>query len=252
MKKYIKKLPFISNLVKYLDNLNDRRKFVATELASLSDDSRLLDAGCGSQQFRKYAAHLDYRGQDFGEYFSDEKTSFATEKSAQTGTERHYQYGRLDYVGDIWNISEDSSYFDAVLCTEVFEHIPYPELTLAEFSRLLKPGGSLILTVPSNCLRHMDPYFYYSGFSDRWLAHFLNKYSFIDIDIQPIGDYYKWLAVEMMRTMVSQGVFAKIALLPAFLYYLSKRPTENSINTLCMGYHVTARRGEDSVERDME
>ena len=43
-----------------------------------------------------------------------------------------------------------------------------------------------------------------------------------------------------------------IALLPAFLYYLAKRPTENSIDTLCMGYHVTARRGEDSVERDME
>jgi len=252
MKKYIKKLPFISNLVKYLDNLNDRRKFVATALASLSDDSRLLDAGCGSQRFRKYAAHLDYRGQDFGEYLGDEKTSFATEETAQTGAEHHYQYGRLDYVGDIWNINEDSSYFDAVLCTEVFEHIPYPELALAEFSRLLKPGGSLILTVPSNCLRHMDPYFYYTGFSDRWLTHFLNKHGFIDIDIQPIGDYYKWLAVEMMRTMVSQGLFAKIALLPAFLYYLSKRPTENSIDTLCMGYHVLARRDEDSVERDIE
>ena len=109
-----------------------------------------------------------------------------------------------------------------------------------------------MLTVPSNCLRHMDPYFYYTGFSDRWLTHFLNKHGFIDIDIQPIGDYYKWLAVEMMRTMVSQGLFSKIALLPAFLYYLSKRPTENSIDTLCMGYHVTARRDEDSVERDIE
>jgi SAM-dependent methyltransferase len=252
VKKYIKSLPFIRDLVKYLDNFNDRQKFVATELASLSGNSRLLDAGCGSQQFRKYADHLDYRGQDFGEYINDEKDSFATKENSLTGLESRYHYGPLDYVGDIWNIRENSSYFDAVLCTEVFEHIPYPELTLAEFSRLLKPGGSLILTVPSNCLRHMDPYFFFTGFSDRWLTHFLSKYGFIDIHIQPVGDYYKWLAVEMMRTMVSQGVFAKIALFPAFLFYLSKKPTQNSINSLCMGYHVTARRGEKSVEKDME
>lgn len=73
MKKYIKSLPFIRDLVKYLDNFNDRQKFVATELASLSGNSRLLDAGCGSQQFRKYAGDLDYRGRDFGEYINDEK-----------------------------------------------------------------------------------------------------------------------------------------------------------------------------------
>ena len=29
----------------------------------------------------------------------------------------------LDYVGDIWEIEERDDSFDAILCTEVFEHI---------------------------------------------------------------------------------------------------------------------------------
>jgi len=56
-------------------------------------------------------------------------------------TPDRYQYGKLDYVGDIWNIDVADNTFDAVLCTEVFEHIPYPNDTVAELSRLIKPGG---------------------------------------------------------------------------------------------------------------
>lgn len=53
-----------------------------------------------------------------------------------------YNYGLLDYVGDIWDINEVDDSFDAILCKEVFEHIPYPNETLKEFARLLKSGGS--------------------------------------------------------------------------------------------------------------
>jgi SAM-dependent methyltransferase len=76
-----------------------------------------------------------------------------------------------------------------ILCTEVFEHIPYPIETLKEFSRLLKKDGKLLLTAPSNCLRHMDPYFFYSGFSDRWYEKFLNDNGFELESIEAVGDY---------------------------------------------------------------
>jgi SAM-dependent methyltransferase len=41
----------------------------------------------------------------------------------------------------------DSS-FDAIVCTEVLEHVPDPCAALAELRRLLTPGGYLCLTVP--------------------------------------------------------------------------------------------------------
>ena len=42
--------------------------------------------------------------------------------------------------------------FHTVICTEVLEHLLYPEKTLSEIKRLLSPGGCLIGSVPSTSL----------------------------------------------------------------------------------------------------
>jgi SAM-dependent methyltransferase len=55
----------------------------------------------------------------------------------------------------IWNLEEipyplPDGYFDAVLLTEVLEHLrEYPARSLAEIRRILKPGGRLYLTTPN-------------------------------------------------------------------------------------------------------
>jgi SAM-dependent methyltransferase len=158
------------------------------------------------------------------------------------GGKEGYQYGPLDYVGNVWEINESDGAFDAILCTEVLEHIPYPNETIKELSRLLKRNGKLILTAPSNCLRHMDPYFFYSGFSDRWYETILTNNNLKIELIEVVGDYYSWLSVELARTASSHSILAKILLTPAFFYYYSKKRTIESTNTLCMGYHIVAIR----------
>ena len=228
----------IMKLKKLLNNEYQRNNWIEEQLRLLPENSAILDAGCGNQPYRYVCKHLKYYAQDFGRYEKDEKDSLAARKDA-------YEYGRLDYTGNIWKISEKNAIFDAILCTEVFEHIPYPNRTVKEFSRLLKPGGILILTVPANALRHMDPYFYYSGFSDRYLAFILKEHGFRDIAITPVGSYHAWLMVEETRSIRSGGFFALMALLPAFLYhYLKQRhPSQKEVNSLCFGYHVTAIKG---------
>lgn len=230
---------FYTKLKYKLNNLNIRREWVISQLLSLPEGSKLLDAGCGSQQFRIFCNHLNYYGQDFAGYVNDDKKMLGQEDGG-AGGKKGYQYGSLDYIGDIWNIDEDDSTFDTILCTEVLEHIPYPIEALKEFHRLLKTGGKLILTAPSNSLRHMDPYYFYSGFSDRWYQKILSENGFqIDL-INPVGDYYSWLSVEIARTAKTHSLFAKFILLPAFIFYFYKRKTDLSINTLCSGYHVLA------------
>jgi len=221
-----------------LDNQYQRDEFVRSELTKLPARSLILDAGAGSQRYRNDCEHLEYRAQDLGEYTRDQKRQLGDHGA---GERSDYQFGPLDYTGNIWDIEEGDGTFDAILCTEVLEHVPYPIDTVRELARLLKPGGTLILTAPSNCLRHFDPIFYTSGFSDRWFEKVLPEVG-LEVDvIEPVGDYYRWIAVELARTMKTHPLSTP-ALLPAFVYYQSKRPTKASVDTLCMGYHVTAHK----------
>jgi hypothetical protein len=88
----------------------------------------------------------------------------------------------------------------------------------------------------------MDPYFFYSGFSDRWYERFLSDNGLEIESLTPVGDYYSWMAVEMARTAASHSIMSKLILAPAFLYFYNKKKTQLSIDTLCMGYHVVARK----------
>lgn len=221
-----------------LANEFERHRFVEKELGNLQAGVSLLDAGCGSQQYRKFCSHLDYKSQDFGQYHSDITDGFTSGLGGDSG----YAYGKLDYIGDIWDIDAPDRSFDAILCTEVFEHIPFPTETIKEFSRLLKEGGTLILTVPSNCLRHMDPYFFYSGFSNRYLEKMLGDNGFQIEQLEPVGDYYSWIGTEIARTMDKHSPIAWPVLAPAFLWYIGRKKTPISVNTLCMGYHVVAKK----------
>jgi len=235
-KSRIKSLLF-KDLDRRLNNQHERDDFVIRELVTLESGLTLLDAGCGSQRYKEFCSHLNYKAQDFGQYTTDQKTMIGANANCKGES---YKYGALDYVGNIWCIDESDNMFDVILCTEVFEHIPFPNETLREFARLLKPGGKLILTAPSNCLRHMDPYFFYSGFSDRWYEKFLPDNGFKIEKLDAVGDYYSCLAVELARTAASHSFMSKLLLGPAFLYYYNKEKTVESVDTMCMGYHVVA------------
>lgn len=237
IKDFIKNLPFVRKLVQNLNNEFARDAFVSQQLSLLKPGLLILDAGCGSQRYKKFCSHLNYKAQDFGQYTVDEKKTLGM---SGVGGVSGYEYGALDYVGDIWKIDEKDASFDAILCTEVFEHIPYPNETIKEFARLLKPGGTLILTAPSNCLRHMDPYFFYSGFSDRWYQKILSENGFEIKLLEAVGDYYSWMSVELARTAAAHSIFTKVLLSPVFLYFYNKKRTQASADTLCMGYHVIA------------
>jgi len=236
-KNIIKRIPILKTIYRNLNNQFERDDFIIAELKKIAPSGLILDAGCGNQPYRKYCSHLHYRAQDFGQYTTDLKKMIGSEGVG--GTEG-YKYGDLDYICDIWDIKELDNTFDTILCSEVFEHIPYPIKTIQEFSRLLKKEGKLILTAPSNCLRHMDPYFFYTGFSDRWYEKVLSENGFKLESITPVGDYYSYLAVEIARTANSHSFFAKLVLAPAFLYFYNKKKTAASIDTLCKGYHVVA------------
>lgn len=106
----------------------------------------MLDAGAGSQQFKEYSQHLKYVAQDFAQYIP------SSEERGLQNPEWHY--GELDIISDITDIPEPDSSFGAILCSEVLEHIPYPDRAIKEFSRLLDSSYdcSFLLTHSSGFL----------------------------------------------------------------------------------------------------
>jgi dolichol-phosphate mannosyltransferase len=57
------------------------------------------------------------------------------------------QHSRL-VQGNIFDLPFPADTFDAVICSEVIEHIPDHPAALAEITRILRPGGTLILGTP--------------------------------------------------------------------------------------------------------
>jgi len=239
LKQQLKKIPLVRKIFGTFDNQKARDEFVIEALKKVPAGRVLLDAGCGSQTYRKYCGHLVYKAQDFGQFEVDLAPSM-------TGWKEKYQYGKIDYIGNIWDIDESQGAFDVILCTEVFEHIAFPIETIKEFSRLLKPSGQLILTAPSNCLRHMDPFYYYSGFSDRWYEKILPENGLKIDKMIAVGDYYSWMRAEVGRSMLTANFFEAVVLYPAFLLFSLKNKTPVSAATLCEGYHIIATK-EDKI-----
>jgi SAM-dependent methyltransferase len=93
----------------------------------------------------------------------------------------------ITYVCDMTAIPLPSGCLDAILCTEVIEHVVDPMAVLREFSRLLKPGGRLLLTAPSASQLHMEPWHFYGGFTAQWYRHWLPITGFEVKSVTPVG-----------------------------------------------------------------
>lgn len=205
-------------------------KFVEMEIKSLVPGTSILDIGCGSQPYRKFCSELKYYSQDFGK------------SSTGIGSLRiPFTYGELNYIGNCWDVKENDNTFDAIICTEVLEHVPYPEKTIEEISRLLKPGGKLILTAPLFSLRHMDPYWFQPGFSNNWYELFLDKNNLSIKKMDKIGDYSMFMRSELIRVL-AYNKWSFPFLLPAVIFmrffFYTNRPEFKDLIT--MGYHIVA------------
>lgn len=103
-------------------------------------DTVLLDLGCGLMPFRKYY-HDRYHKIITGDY----------EKRRED----------VDLELDAQNLPFEDNKFDAILFSEVLEHIPEPTKAVEEIARCLKKNGQLIITIPFIYQLHEVPYDYF-------------------------------------------------------------------------------------------
>ena len=226
-----------------LDNIANfsahvRDAWVAQMAASLRPGSRVLDAGAGECRYRKYFSHCEYKTQDFAEY-----------QGTTTGVlVESWSYGRLDYHCDITSLPVEDNIFDAVLCTEVLEHVPRPIAALQEISRVLARNGRLFLTAPLGSGLHQQPYHFYGGYTPHFYTRFLAECGLEILKLIPIGGLMQNVAQETYR---AGRVLAEKAPheLPRFIRfmltdwlprYLAKCDGRIAVEEFTLGYLVEA------------
>lgn len=223
-------------------NEKTRVKWIERSLKKIPHGLTLLDAGAGESQFKVYCDHLKYISQDFGQYNGD------GEIGLQTGT---WNNSNLDIVSDITSIPLPAHSVDAVMCTEVLEHIPDPLAAIKEFSRLIKPGGYLLITAPFASLTHFAPYHFASGLSRFFYEKHLTENGFEIEELELNGNYFEYIAQEVRRikrvarkysnTRINFFEKVIIHLNILILQRLSKKD-KGSSELLCYGVHVFARK----------
>lgn len=180
----------------FYKNINElnRQAWLKMILADLPQGSRILDAGAGELKNRQHCRHLEYVSQDFCQYIGG---SLSIREGLQG--DDYFDTSHIDLVSDITEIPAPDASFDAILCSEVLEHIPEPTHALDEFKRLLKTNGTLILTAPFASLVHQAPYHFCTGFSRYWYEHHLPLRGFVIQELIPNGDYFAYCKQELMR-----------------------------------------------------
>ena len=224
-----------------------RDTWLAKTLQSIPSGQRILDAGAGQLQYAGLCSHLRYVSQDFGQY-----DGTGNRVGLQVGD---WDQSGVDIVCDITEIPEPDESFDAIMCIEVLEHVPYPVDALREFDRLLRPGGRLILTAPFCALTHYAPHFYQTGYSSYFYLYWMENLGFDVIELVANGNYYEYLAQEMRRLPKVAESYANSKLrwyekaarqiLLAALNRFSAR-NHSSEELLCYGFHLLAQKRTSS------
>ena len=119
------------------------------DILGLRSGDRILDLGCG---FGRHAYEAARRGAhvialDAGE---DEVNGVAGTFAAMVEQgELSPETTKVGVVqGDALHLPFADDTFDRVLCSEVLEHIPNDVGAMTELARVLRPGGTMAITIP--------------------------------------------------------------------------------------------------------
>jgi SAM-dependent methyltransferase len=174
------------SLRRFVDELPAVRRpileLVRSGAAELPPGAAVLDVGAGDAPYRELFAHTDYRTLEWAE---------SVHEAAQSA----------DILASAEAIPVADASFDAVVLTEVLEHVPDPPAVLAELARILRPGGRLLLTVPFAWPLHELPHDYFR-YTNAGVRALLERSGFAAVEIRPTSDSFTTVAA-LLRNLGS-------------------------------------------------
>lgn len=164
----------------------------------------VLDIGCGQSPYRFL--------------LNPNETKYSGIDIEEAGS---FGYNNPDVISfDGKNIPFENEKFDAVICTEVLEHVEEYQYLVNEIHRTTKKNADIIVTIPWSARYHYIPYDYFR-YTPSSLKTMFSKFSNVEIkprgtDISVIGSK---IIVVFFRGFFPQQPW-KYLFLPIFILFL--------------------------------
>lgn len=139
---------------------------------------RVVDLGCGTSQYKQdiLLSADEYIGVDWENSFHDQSN--------------------VDVFADICDhLPFEDGYADTVVSFQVMEHLYEPDKYLAECFRILKPDGTIFITVPFMWHVHEAPNDYYR-YTRYGLEYLLGKHGFVEIGVKETCGFWQMVVLK--------------------------------------------------------
>lgn len=166
-------------------------------IAELAPGSWVLDAGAGEAQYKKLFQDARHRYWAF---------------DLGVG-EPDWAYVGVDALADTEALPFRPGIFDAVMSIAVLEHTPFPRRVLRELNGALKPGGRLLIVVPTMWEEHQMPHDFYR-FTRFGIERLLEEAGFRTLDRYPIGGYFWFMGRKSIDLLGFFEQFPRVLLWP--------------------------------------
>ena len=205
----------------------------ASDRAELSPGSRLVADLVAAEYDRALKQHAHGRLLDMGcgkvPLYEAYRTQVTQIECIDWGNSLH-ESGYLDKVCDLGGtIPYADASFDTIILSDVLEHLPEPMICWREMSRLLSPGGKVILNVPFYYPLHEEPHDFYR-YTEFALRRFAEATEFEVVELKPVGGALEILADLTSKLLAS----AKLGAPAVGLQSLAARFSRSSLGKHAM------------------
>jgi SAM-dependent methyltransferase len=167
----------------------------------------------------------------------------------------------IQVLGSVTALPFKAASFDGVILSETLEHVPRPQLALAEVVRTLQPHGWLYLTTPQMWPLHYEPHDYFR-FTRYGLTYLLEEAGLREVTLQPLGGLYTYLFTRLGEKFIKLLVnllgwlprpqrwfVAGVLGLPLqYLFYLLSFWLDRLAPKDVLGWAVVARKGPGRLD----
>ncbi len=125
-----RRTPLFGDVARKNNAIARRDRFISQQLERLPRDALVINVGCGVVRRFEPESPPRYLATDLREL------------------------PNVDFAADTTALPIRDGSVDTIVALELIEHVPNPHAALEELRRVLKPGGTVIVSVPSTVPRH--------------------------------------------------------------------------------------------------